>query len=41
MESYLEYLAVEELTFFDGSGFDLIEPKEWDEEMGSWIHLPM
>lgn len=31
---------VGELTFFDGSGFDLIEPKEWDEKMGSWIQLP-
>ena len=32
---------VGELTFFDGSGFDIIEPKEWDEKMGSWIKLPM
>ena len=29
-----------ELTFFDGSGFDKIEPKEWDELLGSWINLP-
>ena len=33
-------LYLGELTFFDGSGFDLIEPKEWDEKMGSWITLP-
>lgn len=31
---------VGELTFFDGSGFDLIEPAEWDDKMGSWIELP-
>lgn len=29
-----------ELTFFDGSGFDKIEPKEWDLKMGSWIPVP-
>lgn len=29
-----------EMTFFDGSGFDAIEPIEWDYKMGSWIHLP-
>lgn len=29
-----------ELTFFDGSGFDKIEPKEWDEKLGNWIMLP-
>lgn len=29
-----------ELTFFDGSGFDKIEPKEWDEKLGEWITLP-
>ena len=28
-----------ELTFFDGSGFDKIEPIEWDYKMGSWIDL--
>lgn len=33
-------LYVGELTFFDGSGFDRIEPEEWDEKMGSWINLP-
>lgn len=29
-----------ELTFFDGSGFDKIEPKEWDKKIGDWITLP-
>lgn len=29
-----------ELTFFDGSGFDKIEPKEWDKIFGDWIKLP-
>lgn len=29
-----------ELTFFDGSGFDKIEPIEWDVKLGSWINLP-
>ena len=29
-----------ELTFFDGSGFDKIEPKEWDKKIGAWIKLP-
>lgn len=33
-------LYLGELTFFDGSGYDHIEPKEWDERMGSWIKLP-
>lgn len=28
-----------ELTFFDGSGFDKIEPKEWDKKLGDWIEL--
>lgn len=31
---------VGELTFFDVAGFDLHEPKEWDEQMGAWIKLP-
>lgn len=26
-----------ELTFFDGSGFDKIEPKEWDKKLGDWV----
>ena len=29
-----------EMTFFDGSGFDKIEPIEWDYKLGSWIKLP-
>lgn len=29
-----------ELTFFDGSGFDKIEPFEWDQKLGSYIELP-
>lgn len=29
-----------ELTFFDGSGFDKIEPAEWDLKMGDWIPKP-
>lgn len=29
-----------EMTFFDGSGFDPIEPLEWDYKLGSWITLP-
>ena len=28
-----------EMTFFDGSGFDVIEPIEWDYKIGSWINL--
>lgn len=30
-----------EITFFDGSGFDAIEPIEWDYKIGSWIKLPL
>ena len=29
-----------ELTFFDGSGFDRIAPKDWDKKLGDWIELP-
>lgn len=29
-----------ELTFFDGSGFDKIEPIEWDYKLGSMVRLP-
>lgn len=29
-----------ELTFFDGSGFDHMEPMEWDYKLGDWIDLP-
>lgn len=30
-----------ELTFFDSSGFELIEPSEYDLEMGKWLELPI
>lgn len=30
-----------EMTFFDGSGFDKIEPIEWDYKIGSWVKLPI
>ncbi len=29
-----------ELTFFDGSGFDIIAPRSWDIQIGSWLTLP-
>lgn len=29
-----------EMTFFDGSGLDRIEPIEWDYRLGSYIELP-
>ena len=29
-----------ELTFFDGSGFDKIEPVEWDYKIGEMLVLP-
>lgn len=29
-----------ELTFFDGSGYDKIEPKSYDEMFGLWLRLP-
>lgn len=29
-----------ELTFFDGGGFDIIEPSEWDYKLGQLIELP-
>ena len=29
-----------ELTFFDGSGFDIIQPIEWDFKLGEMITLP-
>lgn len=29
-----------ELTFFDGGGFDRIEPKEWDKKLGDMLELP-
>ena len=31
---------VGELTFFPSSGFALMTPDKWDEQMGSWITLP-
>lgn len=34
-------LYVGELTFFDGAGFDIIYPLEWNKEIGSFIHLPI
>lgn len=33
-------IYVGELTFFDGSGFESIEPEEWNAILGSWISLP-
>lgn len=29
-----------EMTFYDGSGFDKLEPETWDEKFGEWIALP-
>lgn len=29
-----------ELTFYDGSGFDKIEPIEWDYKIGQMLKLP-
>lgn len=29
-----------ELTFFDGSGLQRIDPLEWDYKMGKWVELP-
>lgn len=29
-----------ELTFYDGSGFDIIEPIEWDYKIGEMLELP-
>lgn len=29
-----------EITFFDGSGFEKFNPKEWDKKFGEWITLP-
>lgn len=31
---------VGELTFFDGAGFDLMQPSEWDRKLGDLIKLP-
>ena len=35
-----EQLYFGELTFFDGSGFEMFNPKEWDYIFGEWISLP-
>lgn len=35
-----EQIYFGELTFFDGSGFDAIAPKKWDDTLGGWIELP-
>lgn len=29
-----------EYTFFDGGGFQWLQPEKWEYEMGSWINLP-
>ncbi len=29
-----------EMTFFDGTGLDIFEPKEWELKLGSYISLP-
>ena len=29
-----------EYTFFDGGGFQWLQPEKWEYEMGSWIQLP-
>jgi len=29
-----------EITFFNGAGFDLVTPVEYNEQMGSWIKMP-
>ena len=29
-----------ELTFFDGSGMQMITPSEWDYKLGEMIRLP-
>lgn len=33
------YIYFGELTFFDGSGFDQIEPVEWDYKIGEWLEI--
>ena len=30
-----------EMTFFPGGGYGFFSPKEWEEELGSWISLPI
>lgn len=29
-----------EYTFFDGGGFQYLQPEEWEYRLGSWINLP-
>ena len=29
-----------EFTFFNGGGFEVFKPDEWEQKMGSWITLP-
>lgn len=29
-----------EITFFSGAGYDAVEPREFNETMGSWIEIP-
>lgn len=29
-----------EYTFFDGGGFQYLEPEEWEYKLGSWVTLP-
>ena len=29
-----------EMTFYPGSGVEEFDPERWDNELGSWIHLP-
>ena len=29
-----------EYTFFNGGGFEVFKPDEWEMKMGSWIDLP-
>lgn len=38
--SVKEQVYFGELTFFDSSGMEPFEPREWDEKLGNWIELP-
>lgn len=29
-----------EMTFFDGAGFEMFEPPQWEKKIGDWITLP-
>ena len=35
-----EKIYIGELTFFNGAGFDMITPYEYNLQMGNWIILP-